>query len=108
MATATGWAGLHLKVMALDSSLPGALCTDLSVTEGCRLSLHERCARGTGTAGLVILAVVVAGRHRPQPAQRPVRAAGGDLGWRRVDIGQGADPSDVPAGAAPCSHRLGS
>jgi hypothetical protein len=62
MATATGWAGLRLKVMALDSSLPGALCTDLSVTEGCRLSLHERCARGTGTAGLVILAVVVAGR----------------------------------------------
>jgi len=83
MATAVGWAGLRLKVMALDSSLPGALCTDLSVTEGCRLSRHRAVCPGHRYRWLVMLAVVVAGWS---PTAAAACAAAGPGGRRRPGV----------------------
>ncbi len=70
-----------------------APCANSYVTE---VSGRPCAERGWwGFAGLLLLAVVVAMAGCSTAAWgRPVRAAGGDLGWMRDDIAQGADPSD--------------
>ncbi len=89
----TSLGGLRRRVRVLDQQLACARPAPTRTSPKFLAVLHR--AGWGGFAGLLLLAVVVAMAGCSTAAWgRPVQAAGGDLGWMRDDIAQGADHAD--------------